>query len=340
MANKLRVGINGLGRTGRQTVRAWWETHRDDWDLVAINGRTDVAMHTHLLRYDSDYGRFPAEIEDGNDGFSIGGREVRVFREDDPSQIDWNSVGVDVVIESTGEFESREAAAQHLRGSVKKVVISAPGKDEDWTVIMGVNHLEYDPARHHVISNGSCTTNCVVPMVKVLHDAFGVRRGFMTTIHSYTRDQNLVDAKHRDLRRARAAALNIIPTSTGAARSVSKIIPELEGKINGIAYRVPTPTVSVVDLVTDLEQSASKGAINEAFLAAADGPMKGFLYFEKDELVSSDFRSHPGSAIFDSPSTMVLDDDMVKTMGWYDNEYGYACRITDLVAFIAERGLS
>ncbi|MGE0228222.1 MAG: type I glyceraldehyde-3-phosphate dehydrogenase [Dehalococcoidia bacterium] len=340
MANKLRVGINGLGRTGRQTVRAWWELHRDDWDLVAINGRSDVAMHTHLLRFDSDYGRFPAEIEDGNDSFSIGGREVRVFREDDPGQIDWNSVGADIVIESTGEFESREMASKHLRGSVKKVVISAPGKDEDWTVIMGVNHLDYDPARHHVISNGSCTTNCVVPMVKVLHDAFGVRRGFMTTIHAYTRDQNLVDAKHRDLRRARAAALNIIPTSTGAARSVSKIIPDLEGKMNGVAYRVPTPTVSVVDLVTDLAQPASKGAINEAFLAAAEGPMKGFLYFEKQELVSTDFRGHPASAIFDSPSTMVLDDDMVKTMGWYDNEYGYACRITDLVAYLGERGLS
>ena len=339
MAKKLRVGINGLGRTGRQTVRAWWDRHRDDWDLVAINGRSDVAMHTHLLRYDSDYGRFPAEIEDGKDSFAIGGREVRVFAQDDPSQIDWNSVGVDVVIESTGEFETREAAAMHLRGSVKKVVISAPGKNEDWTVIMGVNHLDYDPAGHHVISNGSCTTNCVVPMVKVLHDAFGVRRGFMTTIHSYTRDQNLVDAKHRDLRRARAAAMNIIPTSTGAARSIGLVIPELQGKMNGIAYRVPTPTVSVVDLVTDLEQTASSGAINEAFLAAAEGPMKGFLYFEKSELVSSDFRAHPASAIFDSPSTMVLDGDMVKTMGWYDNEYGYACRITDLVTFMGERGL-
>ena len=336
---KLRVGINGLGRTGRQAVRAWWEHHRDDFDIVAINGRTDVAMHTHLLRYDSDYGRFPAPIEDGADGFSIAGRDIRVFREDDPAAIDWPSLAVDLVIESTGEFESRKDAAKHLRGSVKKVIISAGGKDDDWTVIMGVNHLDYDPARHHIISNGSCTTNCVVPMVKVLHDAFGIRRGFMTTIHSYTRDQNLVDAKHKDRRRARAAGLNIIPTSTGAARAVGKIIPELEGKLNGLAYRVPTPTVSVVDLVTDLAQSASKGSINEAFLTAADGPMKGFLYFEKDELVSTDFRGHPGSAIFDSPSTMVLDQDMVKTMGWYDNEYGYACRIADLVAFIGERGL-
>ncbi|MBM4415192.1 MAG: type I glyceraldehyde-3-phosphate dehydrogenase [Chloroflexi bacterium] len=337
--SKLRVGINGLGRTGRQVLRAWWEHHRDDFDIVAINGRTDVAMHTHLLRYDSDYGRFPAPIEDGADGFSVGGRAIRVFREDDPAAIDWPSVNVDLVIESTGEFESREDAAKHLRGTVKKVIISAPGKDDDWTVIMGVNHLDYDPARHHVISNGSCTTNCVVPMVKVLHDAFGVRRGLMTTIHAYTRDQNLVDAKHRDLRRARAAALNIIPTSTGAARSVGRVIPELEGKLNGLAYRVPTPTVSVVDLVTDLAQSASKGAVNEAFLAAAEGPMKGFLYFERDELVSTDFRGHPGSAIFDSPSTMVLEQDMVKTMGWYDNEYGYACRIADLIAFIGERGL-
>ena len=336
---RLRVGINGLGRTGRQVLRSWWERHRDEYDIVAINGRTPVEMHTHLLRYDSDYGRFPANIEDGADSFAIDGHEVKVFRQDDPAQIDWTSAGVDLVIESTGEFESREEAQKHIRGSVKKVVISAPGKDEDWTVIMGVNHLDYDPSRHHIISNGSCTTNCVVPMVKVLNDAFGVRRGLMTTIHSYTRDQNLVDAKHRDLRRARAAALNIIPTSTGAAKAVSKLIPELEGKMNGIAYRVPTPTVSVVDLVTDLEQTVSKGAINEAFLTAAEGPMKGFLYYEKAELVSSDFREHPGSAIFDSPATMVLDSDMVKTMGWYDNEWGYACRVADLVAFIGERGL-
>ena len=337
---KLRVGINGLGRTGRQTVRAWWEHHRDDFELVAVNGRSEPAMHAHLLRHDSDYGRFPADVEDGKDSLTIGGREIRVFQTDDPAEVDWNSVDVDVVIEATGEFDFREGAEKHLRGSVKKVIITAPAKDEDWTVILGVNHEQYDPARHHIISNGSCTTNCVVPMVKVLHDAFGVRRGLMTTIHAYTRDQNLVDAKHRDLRRARAAGLNIVPTSTGAARSIGKIIPELEGKMNGIAYRVPTPTVSVVDLVTDLEDKVSKGSINEAFLTAADGPMKGYLFYEKEELVSTDFRGHPGSAIFDSPSTMVLEDDMVKTMGWYDNEYGYACRIGDLVAFIGERGLS
>ena len=219
------------------------------------------------------------------------------------------------------------------------MLITAPGRGEDWTVIVGVNDGDYDPSTHHVISAGSCTTNCVVPMVKVLHDAFGVRRGFMSTIHAYTRDQNLVDAKHKDRRRARAAALNIIPTSTGAAAAVGTVIPELKGKMSGMAFRVPIPTVSVVDLVTDLGQAVSEGAINEAFLAAAEGPMRGILHYERDELVSSDFKEHPASAIFDAPSTMVLDGDMVKTLGWYDNEWGYACRVADVCALIAERGL-
>ena len=337
----LRVGINGFGRTGRQFFRAWWERRRDDFEIVAINGRTPIDMHTHLLAFDSDYGRFPAEIEDGADSFTVGGdHEVRVFMADDPSEIEWGSVGVDVVVESTGAFRSRDAAAQHLGDGVRKVVISAAGKDEDWMVIMGVNDGDYDAARHQIISAGSCTTNCVVPMVKVLHDAFGVQRGFMSTIHSYTRDQNLVDAKHKDLRRARAAALNIIPTSTGAAAAIGRLIPELEGRMNGIAYRVPTPTVSCVDLVTDLAHPASPGEINEAFQVAADGPMHGVLVVEKRELVSSDFRSHPASVIFDLPSTMALDGGaMVKTLGWYDNEYGYACRLADVVAMLAERGL-
>ena len=336
----LRVGVNGFGRTGRQFVRAWWERNRDDFDVVAINGRTPVDMHTHLLRYDSDYGRFPAEVKDGDDCFWIEGREVRVFQEDDPTKIDWGASGADVVVESTGAFRDRAGAAQHLRDSVRKVIISAPGKDEDWMVILGVNDEQYDPSRHHVISAGSCTTNCVVPVVKVLHDAFGIERGLMTTIHSYTRDQNLVDAKHKDLRRARSAALNIIPTSTGAADAVSKVIPELEGKMSGIAYRVPTPTVSVVDLVTDLASSASVDDINEAFQAAAAGPLQGILYAEQQELVSTDFKSHPGSAIFDLPATMVVDGGrMVKTMAWYDNEYGYSCRLADLCALLAERVL-
>ena len=338
--SKLRVGINGFGRTGRQFLRAWWERHRDNFEVVAINGRTPVAMHTHLLRYDSDYGRFPAEVTDGEGCFLVEGHEVRVFEEDDPAQIDWGSVGADVVVESTGAFRDRETAGQHLRDSVRKVIISAPGKNEDWMVILGVNQDEYDPARHHVISAGSCTTNCVVPVVKVLHDAFGIERGMMTTIHAYTRDQNLVDSKHSDLRRARAAGLNIVPTSTGAASAVAQIVPELKGKLTGIAYRVPTPTVSVVDLATDLTRPASAEEINEAFQAAADGPMKGILYAEREELVSSDFKSHPGSSIFDLPSTMVVDGGrMAKTMAWYDNEYGYSCRLADICALIAERGL-
>ena len=335
----LRVGINGFGRTGRQTLRAWFQHHRDEFEIVAINGRTPVEMHTHLLRYDSDYGRFPAPVEDGRDSFAVDGHEVTVLQEEDPSKIDWGAAGVEVVVEATGAFRDRDSAARHLRDGVKKVLITAPGKGDDWTVIMGVNHHQYDPSTHHVISAGSCTTNCVVPMVKVLHDAFGMRRGFMSTIHAYTRDQNLVDAKHNDRRRARSAALNIIPTSTGAAQAVGRVIPELEGKMNGIAFRVPTPVVSVVDLVTDLEQSVSGGAINEAFLAAAAGPMRGYLYYEREELVSTDFREHPGSAIFDAPSTMVLDDDMVKTVAWYDNEWGYSCRIADICALLAERGL-
>ena len=233
----MRVGINGFGRTGRQLMRAWWERRRDDFEVVAINGRTPVEMHTHLLRYDSDYGRFPAEITDGEDAFAIDGHAVCVFQDSDPATIDWGSLGVEVVVESTGAFRDRDSAARHLRDGVKKVIISAPGKGEDWMVILGVNHEQYDPASHHVISAGSCTTNCVVPVVKVLHDEFGIERALMTTIHSYTRDQNLVDAKHKDLRRARAAALNIIPTSTGAASAVTKVIPELEGKAE--RHRLP-----------------------------------------------------------------------------------------------------
>ncbi|MDA0256985.1 MAG: type I glyceraldehyde-3-phosphate dehydrogenase [Chloroflexi bacterium] len=337
----LRVGINGFGRIGRLTLRAWYLRHRGDFEVVAINGRTPVDMHTHLLRYDSDYGRFPAPIEDRAESFVVdGAHEVRVLQQEDPAQIPWGDLGVDVVVESTGIFRDGRKAAVHLGDSVKKVLITAPANNEDWTVILGVNEEEYDRARHHVISAGSCTTNCVVPMVKVLHDAFGIQRGFMSTIHSYTRDQNLVDSKHKDLRRARAAAHNIIPTSTGAASAIGKLLPELAGKINGMAFRVPTSTVSLVDLVTDLEQGASEGAITEAFLTAAEGPMKGYLYYERDQLVSSDFREHPGSAIFDAPSTMIVDGGMAKTIGWYDNEWGYACRIADLCALFAERGIA
>jgi glyceraldehyde 3-phosphate dehydrogenase len=339
----LRVGINGFGRTGRQAFRAWYQRRRDDFEVVAINGRTPVEMHTHLLRHDSDYGAFPADVQDGDGRFTVtangSSHEVAVFQQDDPEQIDWSSLDIDLVIDSTGAFRDREGASKHLGGSVQKVLISAPARGEDWTVIMGVNDGDYDAAAHNIVSAGSCTTNCVVPVVKVLHDAFGVERGFMTTIHAYTRDQNLVDSKHKDLRRARAAALNIIPTSSGASAAVGAVIPELAGKFDGLAYRVPTPVVSVVDLVTDLAQTASEGAINEAFLTAAEGPLKGYLHYEREELVSSDFKEHPASSIFDAPSTLVVDGAMAKTMSWYDNEWGYSCRLTDVVALVAERGL-
>jgi glyceraldehyde 3-phosphate dehydrogenase len=334
----VRVGINGFGRTGRTTFRAWWGRHRDDFEIVAIN-RGPVHTRAHLLRYDSDYGRFPAEITEGKDSFAVDGREVRVFNANDPAEIPWGDAGVDIVIESTGQFREAKQAKAHLRDSVKKVLISAPAKGPDWTVIMGANHHEYDPA-HKVISAGSCTTNCVVLAVKVLHDAFGVERGFMSTIHAYTGDQNLVDNSHKDLRRARAAALNIVPTSSGASESVVQIIPSLAGKFDGFAYRVPTPTVSVVDLVTALRDRPSEGEINEAYAAAAEGDMKGYLFVEKDELVSTDFKGHPGSSIHDAPSTMVIDGGaMAKTMSWYDNEWGYSCRLTDVIALMAERGL-
>ncbi|MFA7248061.1 MAG: type I glyceraldehyde-3-phosphate dehydrogenase [Dehalococcoidia bacterium] len=334
----LRVGINGFGRTGRQAFRAWFENRRGDFEIVAIN-RGPVALRTHLLRYDSDYGRFPAEIVDGTDSFTVDGHEVAVFNASTPSAIPWGSADVDVVLECTGEFRDAKTAGEHLRDSVRKVVISAPAKGEDWTVIMGANDEQYDAKAHRIISAGSCTTNCVVLAVKVLHDSFGVERGMMSTIHSYTGDQNLVDGTHKDLRRARAAALNIVPTSSGASDAVGRIIPSLAGKFDGFAFRVPTPTVSLLDLVTTLRDAPSEGAINEAFMAAASGPLKGYLYYEKDPLVSMDFKGHPGSAIHDAESTMVLDGGMAKTVAWYDNEWGYSCRLTDVVALIAERGL-
>ncbi len=334
----LRVGINGFGRTGRQAFRAWFENRRNDFEIVAIN-RGPVALRTHLLRYDSDYGRFPAEIVDGTDSFTVDGHEVAVFNANDPASIPWGAADVDLVIECTGEFRDAKSAGAHLRDSVKKVLISAPAKGEDWTVIMGANEDQYDPKAHRIISAGSCTTNCVVLTVKVLHDAFTVESGFMSTIHSYTGDQNLVDGTHKDLRRARAAAMNIIPTSSGASDAVGRIIPSLSGKFDGVAFRVPTPTVSLLDLVTTLRDTPSTGAINEAFMAAASGPLKNYLHYEKDELVSMDFKGHPASAIVDAPSTMVLGGGMAKTVTWYDNEWGYSCRLTDVVAMLAERGL-
>lgn len=342
---KLRVGVNGLGRTGRMFLRAWWanEQFRDGFDIVAVNVRRKTGQYAHLLEYDSFFGPFPAKIESGDDVLTVGGREMKVFHKSEPLQIDWNLAGVDLVVDATGEFEARDEAAGHLGESVKKVVISSSAKKPDLMVIMGVNEERYDPDKHTVVAAGSCTTNCVVPMITVLHKAFGVEKGWMTTVHSYTNDQNIVDATHDDPRRARAAALNIIPTSTGAARSVGQIFPELDGKINGAAHRVPTPDVSLVDLVTDLEQQVNKNAVNEAFLAAAEGRLRGYMQYEEGELVSSDFRGNQASVIYDSKLAEVLpmggEGDMVRTVGWYDNEYGYACRLADLVVHMGRQGL-
>ena len=339
----VRVGINGFGRTGRTAFRSWWESWtregKDDVEIVAIN-RGPAEVRAHLLSYDSDYGRFPAEIEVSGDELNINGHKVRVFNGDNPESIPWNQVEVDVVIESTGKFRTAAEADGHLQNGAKKVIISAPAKGVDWTVIMGANHQEYSPDAHNVISAGSCTTNCIVLAVKVLNDAFGVDSGLMSTIHAYTGDQNLVDNSHKDLRRARAAALNIVPTSSGAASAIGEIIPELKGKIDGFAYRVPTPTVSVVDLVTTLRDSPSANEINEAFEEAATGDLSGLLYYEPKELVSSDFKKHPGSAIHDAQSTMAVGEGkLAKTVTWYDNEWGYSCRLIDVARMLAREGL-
>ena len=334
----IRVGINGFGRTGRAAFRAWWENKRNDFEIVAIN-RGPVNVRTHLLRYDSDYGRFPAEIVDGNDYFTVDNHHVRVFDANNPAEIPWDEEKVDLVIESTGQFRTADEARVHLGKSVKKVIISAPAKNEDWTVIMGINHDEYSPSEHNVISAGSCTTNCVVLAVKVLHDAFTINHGFMTTVHAYTGDQNLVDNSHKDLRRARAAALNIVPTSSGASKAVGQVIPDLAGKFDGTALRVPTPTVSLVDLTTSLKDTPTIKEINEVFQEAAENSLAPYLAYEKDELVSTDFKGNLASCIFDAPSTMVVDDHLVKTLEWYDNEWGYSCRLTDVISLIAERGL-
>tara|TARA_B100000029_G_scaffold472734_1_gene513514 strand:- start:11653 stop:12666 length:1014 start_codon:yes stop_codon:yes gene_type:complete len=334
----IRVGINGFGRTGRAAFRAWWENKRNDFEIVAIN-RGPVNVRTHLLRYDSDYGRFPAEIVDGDDYFTVDNHQVRVFDANNPAEIPWDEEKVDLVIESTGQFRTADEARVHLGKSVKKVIISAPAKNEDWTVIMGINHDEYSPSEHNVISAGSCTTNCVVLAVKVLHDAFTINHGFMTTVHAYTGDQNLVDNSHKDLRRARAAALNIVPTSSGASKAVGQVIPDLAGKFDGTALRVPTPTVSLVDLTTSLKDTPTIKEINEVFQEAAENSLAPYLAYEKDELVSTDFKGNLASCIFDAPSTMVVDDHLVKTLEWYDNEWGYSCRLTDVISLIAERGL-
>jgi glyceraldehyde 3-phosphate dehydrogenase len=335
----VKVGINGFGRIGRQSFKAIRDYQGATVEVVAVNDITDPKTNAHLLKYDSNYGVFPAQIEARDDAIVVDGKPIKVLAERDPAKIPWRDFGVEIVIEGTGLFTDAEKASAHFQGGAKKVIITAPAKNEDWTVVLGVNDDKYDPNKHNVISNASCTTNCIAPVVKVLHDKFGVRKGFMTTIHAYTNDQRILDTVHKDLRRARTAALNIIPTTTGAARAVTQVIPELKGRLDGMAFRVPTSTVSVVDFVATLERGASKDQINEAFRDAASKSLRGILGYTDEPLVSIDFKGDPRSSIVDALSTMAIGDDMVKVISWYDNEWGYACRTADLCAFLAQKGL-
>jgi glyceraldehyde 3-phosphate dehydrogenase len=334
-----RVGINGFGRIGRQALKAMIELYPRELEVVAINDVTDTKTNAHLLKYDSTYGRFPGEIETTPDSLIVNGQSIKVLSQRDPAQIRWADLGVEIVIESTGLFTDAEKAASHLRAGAKKVIISAPAKGEDITIVLGVNEEMYNPAKHHIISNASCTTNCLAPTAKVLNDAFGIERGLMNTIHSYTNDQRILDQVHKDLRRARSAGINIIPTTTGAARALALVIPELKGRFDGLSLRVPTITVSVVDFVATIRKEATKEAINEAFKQAAAGPLKGILDYTEEPLVSSDFRGDPHSSIVDGLSTMVSGGNMVKIIAWYDNEWAYSCRTADLTHFIAQKGL-
>src|SRR5256712_3837533 len=332
-----RIGINGFGRIGRQSLKAMLERYPRDLEVVAVNDLTDTKTNAHLLKYDSTYGRFPGEVEATADSLIVNGHTVKVLSQRDPAQIPWGDLGIELVIESTGLFTDAEKAAAHLRGGAKKVIISAPAKGEDLTIVLGVNENMYDPARHNIISNASCTTNCLAPAAKVLNDAFGIERGLMNTIHSYTNDQRILDQVHKDLRRARSAGTNIIPTSTGAARALALVIPELKGRFDGMSLRVPTVTVSMVDFVADVRKEASKEAVNEAFKQAASGSLKGILDYTDEPLVSTDFRGDDRSSIIDGLSTLVTGGKMVKVLAWYDNEWGYSCRIADLAYFIAQK---
>ncbi len=334
----VKVGINGFGRIGRLALKAIKQRCDGKLEVVAVNDLTDARTNAHLFKYDSNYGAYPGKVEAKDNAIVVDGREIKVLAERDPSKIPWRDYGVDIVIESTGLFTQATKAAAHLQGGAKKIIISAPAKEEDITIVLGVNEDKYDPAKHRIISNGSCTTNCIAPVVKVLHQNFGVSRGLMTTIHSYTNDQRILDVFHRDLRRARAAAANIIPTTTGAARVVGVVIPDLQGKLHGIAIRVPTPTVSIVDFVADLNREVSADEINNAFQRAVEGELKGIVEYCDEPLVSTDFKGNPASAIFDALSTMVIDGNMVKVLAWYDNEWGYSCRLADLAAYVADKG--
>jgi glyceraldehyde 3-phosphate dehydrogenase len=333
----IKVGINGFGRIGRNVVRAG--LHNPELEFVAANDLTDTKTLAHLLKYDSILGQLPDDVSVDGDNIVVGGKRIRIFATKDPAEIDWTSLGVQVVIESTGRFTDAKDAAKHRHGSVKKVIISAPASNEDVTIVLGVNDNVYDPAKHNIISNASCTTNCLAPFVKVLNDIWGIQKGSMTTIHSYTNDQTVLDFPHKDLRRARAAALNMIPTSTGAAKAIALVIPELKGKLDGYAMRVPTPDVSVVDLVAVLKKPATADEINAALKAAAEGPMKGILAYTEDPVVSTDMLRNPNSSIVDAQLTKVIGGDLAKVVSWYDNEWGYSCRVDDLVVFLGKKGL-
>ena len=333
----VRVGINGFGRIGRQVLRATQQQEVEDIEIVAVNDLTDTKTLAHLFKYDSVHRTYQGSVESSDGSICVDGTEIKVMAEKDPAKLAWRDMGVDIVLESTGRFTKAEDARKHIDGGAKKVIISAPAKGEDLTVVMGVNETAYDSAKHAIVSNASCTTNCLVPMVKVIRDAFGFVRGSMVTVHSYTNDQNILDLPHKDLRRARAAALSIIPTTTGAAKATSLVIPELKGKIDGIAIRVPTPDVSLTDLAVVVDKPVTVDQVNAAFRAAADGPMSGIMQYTDEELVSSDFIGNPHSCILDAKSTNVVDGLLVKVSGWYDNEWGYSCRCVDLLRFIAAR---
>src|SRR3989440_8736367 len=333
-----RIGINGFGRIGRQSLKAMLERYPRDLEVVAVNDLTDTKTNAHLLKYDSTYGRFPGEVEATADSLIDDGHTVKVISPRDSAQIPWSDLGVELVIESTGLFTDAEKAAAHLKGGAKKVIISAPAKGEDLTIVLGVNDNMYDPAKHTIISNASCTTNCLAPAAKVLNDTFGIERGLMNTIHSYTNDQRILDQVHKDLRRARTAGSNIIPTTTGAARALSLVIPELKGRFDGMSLRVPTVTVSGVDFVANVRKEATKESINDAYKEAAAGSLNGILGGNEEPLVSMDFPGGPRSSIIDGLSTMVTGGNMVKVIAWYDNEWGYSCRCADLANFIAQKG--
>ncbi len=330
----IKIGINGFGRIGRNLFRASFKD--PDLEFIAVNDITDAKTLAHLLRYDSILGGFREDVQAKADAIVVNGKEIKVFAEKDPAGIAWDALGVTIVVESTGRFKKKDDALKHMRGGVKKVIFSAPATDPDTTIVLGVNEKTYDPAKHHVLSNASCTTNCLAPVAKILHETFGIEKAFMTTIHSYTNDQRILDQPHKDLRRARAAAISQIPTTTGAAKAVGLVLPELKGKIDGIAIRVPTPNVSVVDLVALLKQKTTEKDVNAAFRKAAEGGLKGILAFSEEPLVSVDFMANPHSAIVDAEYTKMVDENLVKVLAWYDNEWGYSCRLRDLIKYISK----